>query len=179
MKRRYVYSYSEMDSSVLHRSTAWRREATGAQISLLRGPASVPHPLPWRNEAPPYLLSGELCTSPFHSNRLFVYTVCCRRRDQCFSVLRTRHTDVMGDSSGRSYVTEQWHNVPLLRTREIGSIVILFVYIDQLSISLTVQSGSLMVSWEGRREEKLRLGIKRRNVKRMPSLVYRSRLCGN
>ena len=65
---------------------------------------------------PPYLLSGELCTSPLHSNRLFVYTVCCRRRGQCFSVLRTRHTDVVGDSSGRSYVIEQWHNVQFLRT---------------------------------------------------------------
>ena len=51
------------------------------------------------------------------SNRLYVYTVCCRRGGQCFSVLRTRHTDVVGDSSGRSYVTEKGHNVPLLRTR--------------------------------------------------------------
>ena len=68
---------------------------------------------------PPYLLSGELCTSPFHSNRLYVYTVCCRRGGQCFSVLSTRHTDVVGDSSGRSYVTEQGHNVPLLRTRAL------------------------------------------------------------
>ena len=68
---------------------------------------------------PPYLLSGELCTSPLHSNRLYVYTVCCRRGGQCFSVLRTRHTDVEGDSSGRSYVTEQGHNVPLLCTRGI------------------------------------------------------------
>ena len=66
---------------------------------------------------PPYLLSGELCTSPLHSNRLYVYTVCCRRGGQCFSVLRTRHTDVVCDSSGRSYVTEQGHNVPLLHTR--------------------------------------------------------------
>ena len=55
---------------------------------------------------PPYLLSGELCTSPLHSNRLFVYTFCCRCRGQCLSVLRARHTDVVGDSSGRSYVTE-------------------------------------------------------------------------
>ena len=53
---------------------------------------------------------------PLHSNRLYVYTVCCRRGGQCFSELRTRHTDVVGDSSGRSYVTEQGHNVPLLRT---------------------------------------------------------------
>ena len=69
---------------------------------------------------PPYLLSGELCTSPLRSNRLCVYTVCCRRGGQCFSVLRTRHTDVVGDTSGRSYVTEQGHNVPLLRTRDIN-----------------------------------------------------------
>ena len=68
---------------------------------------------------PPYLLSGELCTSLLHSNRLFVYTVCCRRGGPCFSVFRTRHTDVVGDSSGRSYVTEQWHNVPPLRTRAL------------------------------------------------------------
>ena len=64
---------------------------------------------------PPYLLSGELCTSPLHSNRLYVYTVCCQRGSQCFSVLRTRYTEVVGNSSGRSYVTEQGHNVPLLR----------------------------------------------------------------
>ena len=69
---------------------------------------------------PPYLLSGELYTSPLHSNRLFVYTVCGRRRGQCFSVLRTRHTDVVDDSSGRSYVTEQWHIVPVLRTRGLS-----------------------------------------------------------
>ena len=27
----------------------------------------------------------------------------------------------MGDSSGRSYVTEQWHNMPLLRTRGLDA----------------------------------------------------------
>ena len=69
---------------------------------------------------PPYLLNGELCTSPLHSNRLYMYTVCCRRGGQCFSVLRTRHTDVVGDSSKRSYVTEQGHNVPLLCTLALG-----------------------------------------------------------
>ena len=65
---------------------------------------------------PPYLLRGKLCTSPLHSNRLYVYTVCCRRGGQCFSVLRTRYTDVVGDCGGRSYITEQGHNVPLLHT---------------------------------------------------------------
>ena len=34
-------------------------------------------------------------------------------------MLRSRDTDVVGDSSGRSYVTEQGHNVPLLRTSAI------------------------------------------------------------
>ena len=72
---------------------------------------------------PPYSLSGELCTSSLHSNRLYVYTVCYRRGGHYFSVLRTRHTDIVGDSSGRSYVTEQGHNVPLLRTRELESVI--------------------------------------------------------
>ena len=81
---------------------------------------------------PPYLLSGELCTSPLHSNRFYVYTVCCRRGGQCFSVLRTRHTDVVGDSSGRSYVTEQGHNVPLLRTRELNVHWNHTVYVSEL-----------------------------------------------
>ena len=44
---------------------------------------------------PPYLFSGKLCTSPLLSKRLFVYAVCCRRCDQCFSVLRTRKSDVI------------------------------------------------------------------------------------
>ena len=35
-------------------------------------------------------------------------------------MLRSRDTDVVGDSSGRSYVTEQGHNVPLLRTSGLG-----------------------------------------------------------
>ena len=44
---------------------------------------------------PPYLFSGELCIFSLHSERLFVYTVCCRRTCQCFSVLRTRKSDVI------------------------------------------------------------------------------------
>ena len=38
-------------------------------------------------------------------------------------MLRTRRTDVVGDSSGRSYVSEQRHNVPLLRTRALEGMV--------------------------------------------------------
>ena len=44
---------------------------------------------------PPYLFSGELCTSTLHCKLLFVYTVCCRRTRKCFSVLRTRKSDVI------------------------------------------------------------------------------------
>ena len=66
---------------------------------------------------PPYLFSGELCTSPLHCKLSFV---CYRRRGQCFSLLRTRDTDVVRDSSGRSYVTKQWHNLPLLHTRALS-----------------------------------------------------------
>ena len=44
---------------------------------------------------PPCLFSGELCTSPLQCKLLFVYTVCCRRTGQCFSVLRTRKSDVI------------------------------------------------------------------------------------
>ena len=39
---------------------------------------------------PPYLFSGELCTSPLHCELFFVYIVCCRCTGQCFSVHRTR-----------------------------------------------------------------------------------------
>ena len=44
---------------------------------------------------PPYLFSGELCTSPLHCELLFVYIMCCRRTGQCFSVLRTHNSDVI------------------------------------------------------------------------------------
>ena len=36
------------------------------------------------------------------------------------NTLTRRHTDVMDSSSGRSYITEQWHKVPLLRTRGLS-----------------------------------------------------------
>ena len=48
---------------------------------------------------------------------LFAYPVCCQCTEQCFSVLRTHKSDVVDGSSGRCYVTDQWHNVPLLRAR--------------------------------------------------------------
>ena len=81
----------------------------------------VPHPLLWRNEAS-LLVQWRTMYFPLALWTLFVFIVCCRLTGQCFSVLRTsirRHTDVVDSSSGRSYVTEQWHNVPLLRTRAL------------------------------------------------------------
>ena len=93
----------------------------------------------------PYLLSGELCTSPLHSNRLFVYTVWSRRVGQCFSVLRTRHTDVVGDSSGRSYVTDQWHNVPLLRTHDINPPL---STAGNINLLISSQQGRFPKAWE-------------------------------
>ena len=72
-----------------------------------------PHPLLWRNEAS-LLYQWRTNYLPL---ALFAYTVCCRRTEQCFSVLRTHKSDVVDESSGRRYVTDQWHNVPLLRAR--------------------------------------------------------------
>ena len=74
-----------------------------------------PHPLLWRNEA---TLLHQRRTMYFPL-ALFAYTVCCRRIEQCFSVLRTHKSDAVDGSSGRRYVTDQWHNVPLLRARVI------------------------------------------------------------
>ena len=75
-----------------------------------------PHPLLWRNEAS---LLDQWRTMYFPL-ALFAYTVCCQRTEQCFSVLRTHKSDAVDGSSGRRYVTDQWHNVPLLRARGLG-----------------------------------------------------------
>ena len=75
-----------------------------------------PHPLLWRNEAS---LPDQRRTMYFPL-ALFAYTVCIRRTEQCFSVLRTHKSDAVDGSSRRRYVTDQWHNVPLLRARGLG-----------------------------------------------------------
>ena len=66
----------------------------------------------------PYLFSGGLFTSPFAC----LCTPCAVgpavSAALCSEHVR-HHTDVVGDSSGRSYITKQWHNVPLLRTHGI------------------------------------------------------------
>ena len=80
-------------------------------------PFKFPHPLLWRNEAS---LLDQWRTKYFPL-ALFAYTVCCRRTEQCFSVLRTPKSDVVDGSSGRRYVTDQCHNVPLLRGRGLDA----------------------------------------------------------
>ena len=75
----------------------------------------VPHPLLWRNEAS--ILDQR--RTMYFPLALFAYTVCYRRTEQCFSVLRTHKSDAVDGSSGRRYVTDQWHDVPLLRTHAI------------------------------------------------------------
>ena len=49
----------------------------------------------------------------------------------------------MGGSSGRRYITEQWHNVPLLRTR--GLIVIETMYDNSQEIIEEVQAAESLV----------------------------------
>ena len=80
----------------------------------------VPHPLLWHNEAS-LLVQWRTMYFALYCKLLFVYTVCCRRSGQCFSVLRTHKSDVVDGSSGRRYITDQWHNVPLLHARGIES----------------------------------------------------------
>ena len=54
----------------------------------------VPHPLLWRNETSLLVQWRTMC-SPLHCKLLFVYIMCCRRTGQCFSLLRTRKSDVI------------------------------------------------------------------------------------
>ena len=90
-----------------------------SNITLIHGCANhdtegkrfkFPHPLVWRNESSPL----DQWRTMYFPLALFVYTVCCRRTEQCFSVLRTHKSEVVDGSSGRRYVTDHWHNVPLL-----------------------------------------------------------------
>ena len=60
----------------------------------------------------------------YFSLALFAYTVCCRRTEQCVSVRRRHKSDVVDSSSGRCYVTDQWHNVSLLRARDVAYIYV-------------------------------------------------------
>ena len=81
-----------------------------------------PHPLLWRNEAS-LLVHWRTMYFPLALWTLVcVHCVLSAQRPVLLCAQNTslrRHTDVVGDSSGRSYVSERWHNVPLLRTRGI------------------------------------------------------------
>ena len=73
---------------------------------------------------PPYLFSGELCTCPCTVNSCLC-TPCAvgatGRASLCSEYVNQTSFWRSGGSSGRSYVTEQGHNVPLLRTRALHS----------------------------------------------------------
>ena len=75
--------------------TLLKIQTTGAQTTILRGNAFKSPIHCCDVMKPPYLFSGELCTSPLHCKLLFLYTVCCRRTGHCFSVLRTGKSDVI------------------------------------------------------------------------------------
>ena len=77
----------------------------GAQITLLRGNDSVPHPLLLRNVAAPTRSVVNYVLQPCTLIACKCTLSAVRVGGQCFSVLRTSHIDVVGDSSGRSYVT--------------------------------------------------------------------------
>ena len=92
----------------------------GAQITILRGNASSSPIHCCEVTKPPYLFSGELCTSPLHCLR----TSCAVVAPSCASLCSKKHkSDVVDVSSGRRYATDQWHNVPLLRSRGLNQLI--------------------------------------------------------
>ena len=62
-------------------------------------------------------------------------------------MLSTRHTDVVGDSSGRSYVTELGHSEPVLRTRALN-------ITKNTNIILDLSAGRVRGEFHCLREEK-------------------------
>ena len=86
---------------------------TGAQITILRGNASSSPIHCCDVTKPPYLISGELCRL-LPPCTVCVHSVLSAHR-VVLLVLRTHKSDVVDGSSGRRYVTDQWHNVRLLR----------------------------------------------------------------
>ena len=85
----------------------------------------VPHPLLWRNEVS-LLVQWRTMYFPLALWTLVcVHRVLSAHRPVYLCAQNTsirRHTDVVDSSSGRSYVTKQWHNVPFLRTRVLYNI---------------------------------------------------------
>ena len=90
----YTYSHPNLNFLQIHYTT-------GAQITLLRGKASVPHPLLWSNEVSLLLqwrtLNACLCT-PSAVGAAVSASLLSEH------IIR-RHSDIVGGSSGRSYAT--------------------------------------------------------------------------
>ena len=117
---------------------------TGAQITILRGKALIPpstavtqrslHTCSLANYVlPPCTVNSCLCAS-------------CAIGAQASASLWSehvtrRHTAVGDSSSGRSYVTEQWHNVLLLRTRALTH----KLYLEYLMKNCFLNTGSLNI----------------------------------
>ena len=98
--RTFCFSQNQTTYSVAFLVTAWLVIVEG--FGVAHGCAD--HAIEGKRQSPiyccdvtkpPYLFSGELCTAPLQSKRLFVYTVCCRHGCLCFFVLRTRKSDAI------------------------------------------------------------------------------------
>ena len=79
----------------------------------------VPHPLVWRNEASLLVQWWTMCFPLALWILVCVHRVLSAHRPVLLCAQNTsirRYTDIGDSSSGTSYVTEQWNNVPLLRT---------------------------------------------------------------
>ena len=112
----------KMESGELELTGNCKFYTMGAQITILKGNASIPPSIAVTQRSlpncslanyvlPPCTVNSCLCTS-------------CAAGAQASASLCSehelrRHTAVGDNSSGRSYVTKQWHYVPLLRTRAL------------------------------------------------------------
>ena len=86
----------------------------------------VLHPLLWRNETSLLVQRWTMYFPLALLTFVCVHRVLSAHRPVLLCAQNTlirRYTDVVDSSSGRSYVTEQWHNLPLLRTRGLGSTI--------------------------------------------------------
>ena len=72
----------------------WLPRAWVRKSRYWRETLQFPHPLLWRNEAS-LLVHWRTMHFPLALWTLIVYILCCRRTGQCFSVLRTRNSDVI------------------------------------------------------------------------------------
>ena len=92
------------------------------KLRYWRETLQFPHPLLWRNEASLFVHWRTMYFPLALWTLVCVHRVLSAHRPVLLCAQNTllrRHTAVGDSSSGRSYVTEQWHNVPLLRTRAL------------------------------------------------------------